>query len=217
MFEFGIAGTGPAFNTTRHWQLAFLVGFAKQWKSLDPKAQESLLGDPWAFKEVVEAASIKHSSPQQDALLHLVFPDEFEAIVSRSAKQRIAKHSEDKVDSTTQDVDRQLLEIRRALTNEHGADFNFYEQKLIEHNGSRTQASGGGLFTGGRSFGASPTSMNKNGTTSSKSRARSRLLETHRRARAETPPGRRNRAPESEAGGPRFAPQKAGTCSNSLL
>ena len=76
--------------------------------------------------------------------------------MSRSAKQRIAKHSEDKVDSTTQDVDRQLLEIRRALTNEHGADFNFYEQKLIEHDGSRTQASGGGLFTEGEKFRRQP-------------------------------------------------------------
>ena len=132
VFEFGIAGTGPAFNTTRHWQLAFLVGFAKRWKSLDPETTESLLGDPWKFKELVESASIKHSSPQQDALLHLVFPDEFEAIVSRSAKRRIAKHFEEKVESATQDVDRQLLEIRRALTNEHGADFHFYEQELKE-------------------------------------------------------------------------------------
>ena len=133
VFEFGIAGTGPAFNMKRHWQLAFLVGFAKRWKSLDPETTESLLGDPWKFKELVESESISNSFPQQDALLHLVFPDKFEAIVSRSAKRQIAKHFEEKVvESVTQDVDRQLLEIRRALTNEHGADFNFYEQELKE-------------------------------------------------------------------------------------
>ena len=132
VFEFGIAGTGPAFNAKRHRQLAFLVGFAKRWKSLDPETTESLLGDPWKFKELVESESIRYSSPQQDALLHLVFPDKFEAIVSRSAKRRIAKHFEEKVESVTQDVDRQLLEIRQALTNEHGADFHFYEQELKE-------------------------------------------------------------------------------------
>ena len=44
-------------------KLAFLVGFAKRWKSLDPETTESLLGDPWKFKELVESESIRNSSP----------------------------------------------------------------------------------------------------------------------------------------------------------
>ncbi len=126
----GFVSTGMAFLTRRPNQLWFLIAFMRRWKSLPAQERESCLDDPWKFKDVVLAAAQKGSASQEDALLHLVFPDTFEAIVLREAKSRIAEHFKEYVRSSTTDLDRQLLEIRQGLTPEYGADFQFWQPEL---------------------------------------------------------------------------------------
>ena len=139
----GIAGTGQAFNHLRPFQVGSIIEFTEQWKQQPSSSQERLLDDPWAFKEFLVAIkfrslllrdSQKKTSAQGQALLHLVFPDTFEAIVSFEHKTKIAKAFAHLVeDPSENDIDRKLGTIRRALAAEYGTDVHlFYEPNIRE-------------------------------------------------------------------------------------
>ena len=136
----GIANPGPAFNTFRPFQVGFLIEFAEQWKRQSPSEQERLLGDPWAFKEFLwfSPSSLLFSiydsdgpyRTQREALLHLVFPDTFEAIVSVTHKVQIAQRFTRFITMETNDIDRQLEHIRVGLERELGRDFSYYDDDI---------------------------------------------------------------------------------------
>lgn len=126
----GIVRTGTAYHAARDAQFRFLVLVASAWKALDPARRASLLADPWQFKAFLEGFEVKKGQPMRLALLHIVFPDEFEPIVSREDKSKIAAAFVEHVTSGETDVDKQLLQIRRALEPRHGAGFNFYSSEL---------------------------------------------------------------------------------------
>jgi 5-methylcytosine-specific restriction protein B len=128
--ERGFVHTGVAYNTYHPQQLAFLVDFALAWKRLPQSTREALLADPWRFKEMVWGVNLSAAQSQREALLHLVFPDTFEDIVSQKAKRQIADRFRDLVSAPTKDVDRQLEQIRRRLADAHGAGFSFYEAEV---------------------------------------------------------------------------------------
>ena len=58
-------------------------------------------------------------------MLHLVFPDTFEAIVSVRHKEAIAKAFADLTTEPTDDVDRQLEQVRPALEAKYGSTNHF--------------------------------------------------------------------------------------------
>ena len=64
------------------------------------------------------------------ALLHLVHPDTFEPIVSRSHKDQIVNTFADRVDKTSEDPDRNLLAIREQLSETYGDNFHFHAEEL---------------------------------------------------------------------------------------
>ena len=120
----GLSHPGNAFNSYRPYQVGFLIEFAERWKEQDPNERQWLLDDPWAFKEFVITMGL--SSPllynnqdtpraQRHALLHLVYPDTFESIVSVSHKVQIAETFADFVSTPEEDVDRKLAQIRAGL------------------------------------------------------------------------------------------------------
>ena len=120
----GILNPGTFFNTSRPFQVGFLIEFMEQWKDQSPTHQRWLLEHPWEFKnfatELNLASKLFQSSsptthPQQAALLHLVFPDFFEAIVSAYHKEKIAKAFGEFVTAPEEDIDRQLTQIRQGL------------------------------------------------------------------------------------------------------
>ena len=128
----GILHAGTAFNTGRPFQLWFLLEFLRAWKDLSPSERESALKDPWAFKRIASAVDVHSGYMQRNILLHLVHPDHFESISSREAKDRIARRFSDRVNEPTQDVDRQLWQIRQALGEKHGSDFRFHDRGIVE-------------------------------------------------------------------------------------
>jgi 5-methylcytosine-specific restriction enzyme B len=123
----GIAGAGPAYNTGRPVQLRFVIDFALAWKRLPSIERENALADPWRFKKLVWEVPLSKAQNQREVLLHLVFPDAFESIVTRDAKNKIAKRFSGFIFEPTDDLDQQLLQIRRRLSDEHGPDFSFYD------------------------------------------------------------------------------------------
>ena len=126
----GIANPGAFFHVGRQFQVGFLIEFVEQWKEQEPDEQASLLSDPWGFKKFVTGLEFRSEllkdspdkpSTQREALLHLVFPDTFESIVSVVDKGRIATAFSHLVTQPTEDVDRQLEQIRPALEAKYGS------------------------------------------------------------------------------------------------
>ena len=83
----GLASVGIAYLTYRPFQLWFLIEFVQAWKKLPFAEQTALLADPWAFKAMLFDLPISHAYAQREALLHIVHPDSFEAMVSREHKR----------------------------------------------------------------------------------------------------------------------------------
>ena len=73
-------------------------------------------------------------------MLHLVFPDTFEGIVSNPHKSSIASASAfaSYVKEPTDDVDHRLAQIRSGLEAELGRDFDFYQPNVRNRWGSTT-------------------------------------------------------------------------------
>ena len=136
----GIASPGAFFYLGQHFHLGFLIEFAEQWKEQEPDEQTRLVSDPWEFKKFVtdlefRSELLKDSpdtpSAQREALLHLMFPDTFEAIVSSDHKRRITDTFDYFVLEPTDDVDRQLEQIRPVLEARYGpSDYFFYEREI---------------------------------------------------------------------------------------
>ena len=138
----GVANTGPAFNTLRPFQIGFLMEFAAKWKGLQDEDRKRFLDDPWAFKKFLQfdPTSLLFNNKEGDgsyraqfqALLHLVFPDTFEAILSTAHKQQIADAFATMVTEPTDDRDHQLAQIRICLEAEHGTGFNYYHEPIFQ-------------------------------------------------------------------------------------
>jgi 5-methylcytosine-specific restriction enzyme B len=127
----GLANGGVAMKTLRWRQLAWLVEFLRSWKALGPEARSRALADPWAFKQAAFAVPVGQAYSQRNALLHLVFPDTFEAILSRDHKTAIVQAFADRIGEPSDDVDRDLLAIRRSLEAEHVWPGSFYWEPLV--------------------------------------------------------------------------------------
>jgi 5-methylcytosine-specific restriction enzyme B len=130
-FNVGIARVGSGM-TNRYWQLAYLIEFAGRWKELADDERQRLLHDPWEFKAFASDQESFKAGLQREALLHLLFPDEFEPIVSGPHKKQIFKTFEDLLTEPTDDVDRALLQLRSRLAERFGPDFHFYQPDVKE-------------------------------------------------------------------------------------
>jgi 5-methylcytosine-specific restriction protein B len=120
--DYGIANYGPAL-TNRPWQLTMLLEFFREWKTMPGK--EEALSDPWKFKEIVFSVPHGRAGVQREGLLHLVYPDTFERIISENHKRKVAEHFSYLTREGTEDTDRRILEIREGLVPEYGDDFDF--------------------------------------------------------------------------------------------
>lgn len=126
----GLCNAGQGFLINRPFLLMFLVGFVQRWKQLSDEGRRVALADPWKFKQLVFEVPARAAQTQQHALLHLVFPDSFESIVSGDHKHRIAKTFGHSAKAKEEDVDRQLLAIRASLAPSNGPAFNFWEPAI---------------------------------------------------------------------------------------
>ncbi|MFC6088532.1 McrB family protein [Saccharothrix lopnurensis] len=129
--DLGFLNPGTFYLTRRDVQLSCLVNFGLALTAMDVNQRWRVLSGPWPFKEVVEGLRPTGAHSQRHALLHLFHPRTFEAIVSREHKRLIAKKWAVLVTAPTEDVDRQLQQVRAGLTPHHGPDFDFYDERLL--------------------------------------------------------------------------------------
>jgi len=136
----GLGGVGQAFFNFRPWQVGFLIEFTEQWKQENSDTQESLLNDPQAFKKFLyfEPVSVllreekgdgRYRS-QREMLLHLIFPDDFEKIHSVIQKSQITRAFRHLTTGSTEDIDLQLMQIRRSLESERRRRIDFYDHDI---------------------------------------------------------------------------------------
>ena len=137
----GLGGPGQRFFSERPFHVGFIIEFVDQWKELEESQRSRLLDDPWAFKDFVIGIDPKRElflekpnahQPQIHALLHLVFPDAFEGMVSVRHKETIAKTLAyaSYINEPTEDFDRKIAQIREGLERELRRDFDFYNHDI---------------------------------------------------------------------------------------
>ena len=137
----GITHTGRFFNTSRLFQVGFIIEFVESWKENGSDEQDHLLANPWEFKGFVTRLNFRSAllqrypnTPrmQREALLHLVFPDTFEAILAVDHKERIAETFAKFVTTPEEDVDRRLEQIRLALETQYESSdrLSFYAPEI---------------------------------------------------------------------------------------
>lgn len=130
-FEQGLVNPGISYNVRRPFELAFLITFILEWRKCSHERQEKLLIDPWAFQEFVDKevkvvpefdkSKLSTSRQMRHMILHLVFPDYFESIVSNSHKNQIVRKFSGLVETDTNDqedsdnIEKKLYAIRQKL------------------------------------------------------------------------------------------------------
>lgn len=87
VLDAGLARPGQAFNTYRWKQFGLLVRFYVTMKALDVAARRQVLADPAQLVALLAAIPEPGSHIQRNALMHLLFPDTFPAMVSREHRE----------------------------------------------------------------------------------------------------------------------------------
>ena len=132
----GVVNPGTAYNTLAWREFRFFVVAMVEWSSLGRNERESLLGRAWDFASWLDATEFATGRMFRHALLFLLFPDEFEPIVSNQGKRRIVSklHHGDRLDTSNQvELDQALLAIRQRLEDEYPDEkVHFYLSPIKE-------------------------------------------------------------------------------------
>ena len=126
-----------AGNSNRAYQVGSIIEFVEQWKELNPEEHKRLLGDVWEFRRFLFTMQFTSSllvNNQnrgriiRDVLIHIVFPDEFEAIgMNRKIQIADTEDFAQFIKQPTGDVDWKLKQIRHGLEANHGRFEHFWE------------------------------------------------------------------------------------------
>ena len=148
----GMVNPGMAYLNHQWREFRFIITMMLDWGSRSAGKRETLLKDPWGFAEWVDGQEDSHRRQFRHALLFLLFPDEFESIVSRRHKKDIIKAFCEQTGETPDvdrmdliELDRALLAVRRRLEGKHpGEEISFYESPFKERwdGGSPSPGSG---------------------------------------------------------------------------
>jgi 5-methylcytosine-specific restriction enzyme B len=127
-FAVGLAHPGRFALQRRDTQVSCLLRFGQRWKGERAEERAAMRSDPWKFQawshSVLENPQWEN---QWHMLLHLFHPDVFEPIVSPDHKRRIVERFATLAGSDD-NIDKQILSIRTALTPTEGERFNWYDE-----------------------------------------------------------------------------------------
>lgn len=111
----GVASFGPS-KSRRDAFVRFHVDFLVEWKSRARDEQIWRSHDPEGFREIVDQVRSPGSVLSANALLHLVFPDSFDSVISERHRQSIAATFGAVPEvSAEEDVNRKLMRVRESL------------------------------------------------------------------------------------------------------
>ncbi len=131
----GTVNVGAAYHALRWKEYRFFVTSMLAWFSLEPGVRRERLSQPWDFASWIDGTEFSENRMFRHALLFLLFPDEFEPIVTGTGKSEIITYLHEGSPVDTGDrvsVDRAILTIRRRLEPEYGEGFHFYLPPVSE-------------------------------------------------------------------------------------
>jgi len=131
----GLGSTGTFYNTSKFYELSFLVLTALNLKEYPVTERETVLNDPRKIKQLAEENRLKIGKrvQMQHVFLHLVSPEKFERIASWGHKDRIVKSFDYLLkDSSLNDVDEKIYHIRNHFeVKGPSASFDFYDTSEV--------------------------------------------------------------------------------------
>lgn len=117
--QYGIGGTGIAYNTRRPYEIQYIEKFATELKSKDRKQCEDLLQSHKAVQELLDNLQDEGKMQGRHILLHLLFPERYERIASNGHKYQIfhvfQELLEESDEKDEKDVDESIYQIRQKL------------------------------------------------------------------------------------------------------
>ncbi|MCY4487608.1 MAG: AAA family ATPase [Deltaproteobacteria bacterium] len=136
----GIVYPGMAYLGHQRHEFNFIITLMRDWSSRTPQDRTSLLSGSWVFAAWVDSHSEGRRRSFRHALLFLLFPEVFQAIVSLNHKKAIVEAFSDENGKTLDvgnmnlvDLDKRLLEVVRRLQEERpGEEIHLYESPLKE-------------------------------------------------------------------------------------
>jgi 5-methylcytosine-specific restriction enzyme B len=113
----GIGNPGLAYSVRRPLEIAFIAGAALSLAGLPIDERRAVLADHVRLRAILDEAEGDSTRQCRDILLHLIFPDRYERIASRTQKHLIIDSFADILssDQRTQDLDDQIYLIRERL------------------------------------------------------------------------------------------------------
>lgn len=132
----GILTPGNPWDIYAWKEFSFFVVAMDEWFSFEKNKRANLLGHAWDFATWLDHTEFSSGRMFRNALLFLLFPDEFEPIVSNTGKRNIVNqlHKGDRLDTSNQvEIDQSLLTIRKRLQKEYPEkQFHFYHSPFKE-------------------------------------------------------------------------------------
>ena len=132
----GILTPGNAWDTHAWREFRFFVVAMDEWFLFEKNKRANLLERVWDFASWLNDTEFSTNRMFRHALLFLLFPNEFEPIVSNTGKRQIVSklHQGDPIDTSNQvEIDQSLLTIRKRLQKEYpGERFHFYASPFKE-------------------------------------------------------------------------------------
>ena len=139
MLDQGVAHPGTAYQTHRWRELVFFIDFLLRWTESPAKDRANLLANPWDFSDWLDTVEGAPNRQLPHVLFFLLFPDEFEPITSRGHKQRIITAFAGRLADpraaeyrSRTELDKAILLVREAISEDCGADFDFYQDELAK-------------------------------------------------------------------------------------
>jgi hypothetical protein len=131
----GIGSTGPAFQNQFWREYAYAIRLFLAIKVKPKSERMELLSDGWVFAVFMDELDESHARQLYHMLAHLLFPDRFERMASRTHKGLIISHFGDlpSVDGWRDrlETDKALYEVRASLGTNYGKDFDYYATKAL--------------------------------------------------------------------------------------
>lgn len=132
VLEQGVGSGGVGFQTFKWVSVAWFVTFGQLWKGLSEDERQRALADPWEFLRLVDQVSTEGGATYaREAVLHLVHPEVFERVFSRSEKWTIAQRFAPLVTEESPTVDKRIAEVRSKLSSRFGDEMDFYNTRPV--------------------------------------------------------------------------------------
>ncbi|WP_419941191.1 AAA family ATPase [Candidatus Palauibacter sp.] len=125
----GVVSVGAAYHTLGWKEYRFFVTAMLAWFSMERGVRRERRSQPWDFASWLDGTEFSENRMFRHALLFLLFPDDFEPIVTGTGKSEIIKYLYEGDAPAATDrvaVDRALFVIRGRLERELGDEFHFY-------------------------------------------------------------------------------------------